>query len=76
MSLLDYIDKHNWRYPFGSAEDASRVVHCFGFCENEEEIEWYKNLLIEDEGIEEWELFKDYCLETEKLPNIFPPKGK
>lgn len=74
MSLWDYVDKHNWRYPFGCAEGARRVVNCFERCENEEEIEWYKNLVIKNKGIEEWELFKDYCMETEELPHIFPPE--
>ena len=57
MTLLDYINKHDWRYPFGSEEDTTLTVLDFERCKNEEEIEWYKNLVIEDEGIEEWKLF-------------------
>ena len=52
------------------------TVSDFKRCKNEEEIEWYKNLVIEDEGIEEWKLFEDYCLETGELSHIFPQKGK
>lgn len=74
MTLLDYINKHDWRYPFGSEEDTTLTVLDFERCENEEEIEWYKNLIIEEEGVEEWKLFEDYCLETERLPHLFPQK--
>lgn len=74
MALFDYMDKHNWRFPFDSEDRTSMTICDFKRCENEEEIEWYKNLVIEDEGIEEWELFKEYCIETERLPSIFPPE--
>ena len=75
MTLLDYINKHGWKFPFGCEEYASLTAIDFELCENEEEIEWYKNLIIEEEGVEEWKLFEDYCLETERLPHLFPQKG-
>lgn len=72
MALSDYMKKHDNRFPFGSEENVTRTIRTFEFCETRAEIEWYKNLIIEEEGLEEWELFEEYCIETGNLPYLFP----
>ncbi len=74
MTASDYIKKHGNRFPFGSEENVCKIIQTFEFCESEAEIKWYKNLIIEENGAEEWELFKEYCLETGSLTYLFSPK--
>lgn len=75
MTQWDYLEKHNNTYPFGSEHDTHSEIIGFMICDSDDEIRDDLKAMLELDGKEKLELFREFCIECNALPHIFSPDG-